>query len=70
MEDRFDAEVDHVVSLISANPSLLPILDRGCRAVSLRKFSCVLIYRMVDEVVQIVGVAHTKQSSDHWADRL
>ena len=43
---------------------------RVARQVRLRRYPYLVVYAVVDEVVQVVAVAHERQLPGYWVDRL
>jgi plasmid stabilization system protein ParE len=68
--NRFVAELDRAIQLIVANPDLWPPHLHGTRAVQLRKFPYLVIYRRTNGTLQVVAVMHGRRRPGYWRRRL
>ena len=66
---RFRREVDRAVDLICQRPEVGPPYLRSTRRVLLRRFPFFLVYRVLNERVQIVAVAHARRRPGYWHKR-
>lgn len=57
---RFRHELDHVLTNIRERPELYQSLTREFRRAFLRRFPHVVVYRVLHDRIQIIGVAPTK----------
>lgn len=64
--DRFLAQLDHRLDVISANPELYAVLQDEVRAAPLNKFPYVVYYRIETEANYILAVLHGHQDPRHW----
>jgi hypothetical protein len=51
-------------------PQLFPSHLHGTRFYRLHRFPYLVVYRMTDDEVFVVAVAHHRRRVDYWADRL
>ena len=65
----FDAEFDRALSQIAAKPELFPHCDARHRYFLLRRFPFRIIYRMIDDDIVVIAVAHSSRSPDYWTNR-
>jgi toxin ParE1/3/4 len=65
----FIAEVDAALVRIGEGPDTWPRYRRGTRRFVLRRFPFSVVYRIEDEVVYVVAVAHAKQRPEYWRRR-
>lgn len=61
--------VDDAIATIVAAPQRWPVFA-GARRYILRRFPFSVIYRVVDERIQVVAVAHHSRRPVHWGRRL
>jgi len=67
--NSFDAEFDHALTEIAADPERFPNCDSRHRYFLLRRFPFRIIYRIVRQDVVVIAVAHASRSPDYWIDR-
>jgi toxin ParE1/3/4 len=65
----FIQEVDAAVSRIADAPSLYPLVEHGARRVVLRRFPFNVFYRVGNDEIIIVAVAHQKRRPLYWSGR-
>ncbi len=63
--EAFIAEVDGAVAGIGESPETWPRYRRGTRRFVLRRFPFSVVYRIEDDVVYVVAVAHAKQRPEY-----
>jgi toxin ParE1/3/4 len=68
--DRFAGQIEASTARISNNPLMPRCFYRECRRVKADRFPYVVIYRVKDEMVQILAVMHTSRHPDYWKSRL
>jgi plasmid stabilization system protein ParE len=66
----FVQEVTVVVESALAAPERWPIHLHGTRRIVFLRFPFSLIYRLREERVQVVAVAHQSRRPDYWKDRV
>ena len=66
---RFLDEVERSEAIISEEPLLWPADDEGRHRCRVRGFPYLLIYRVRDERVYMLAVAHCKRLPGHWHSR-
>jgi plasmid stabilization system protein ParE len=66
---RFRRELDRAVDLISERPEAGPPYLGSTRRVLLRRFPFFIVYRLRNELVQIVAVAHARRRPGYWRER-
>lgn len=54
---------------ISKAPEMWPTYLLGTRRYLLKRFPFALVYRLTDEQIQLIAVAHGSRRPDYWADR-
>jgi plasmid stabilization system protein ParE len=62
-------EIDAALRLIEGNPLQWPIFEGETRRCLLRRFPYAIIYRVRDDVVKIVAVAHGRRRPGYWRAR-
>lgn len=61
-------EVDHAIDRILEGPERYPAVD-DTRRYLLRRFPYSVIYRIGDQGIEIVAVAHGRRRPDYWRHR-
>ena len=64
--DAFEA----AATFLLENPQVGTRLDCGARRWNLRRFPYALIFRAVDDIVEIVAVMHERREPEYWRNRL
>jgi plasmid stabilization system protein ParE len=65
----FTAELSHAVEIVSESPERWPRFSVNTRRYVLPRFPFSLVYRMKDNVIEIVAVAHHKRRPGYWRHR-
>ena len=65
----FVREIEHAVQRIAENPERYPRTRGGQRRFVLVKFPFDLIYRILDQGVEIIAVAHHSRRPGYWLPR-
>ena len=65
----FEREFDHAVSRILEAPERYPITRRGRRRFVMLKYPFAVIYRIHEQEIQIIAVAHHSRRPDYWLRR-
>jgi len=66
---RFAAAVDAALAKVAANPLQFASPDGVHRECPLKKFPFRIIYRVVDNRVVVVAIAHAKRRPGFWRSR-
>ena len=68
----FLREVDHAIERISESPETWPWYDKqiGVRKFLVHRFPFGVIYKLKENVIQIVAVADLRRKPGYWQDRL
>jgi len=67
--DSFLAELDHGIETISLAPERWPIFVHGTRRYLFHRFPFQLIYRVMNDRIEIVAVAHGRRKPECWKVR-
>ncbi len=67
--EAFIVEFDDALAQIGEAPETWPRYRRGTRRFILRRFPFSVVYRIEDDVVYVVAVAHAKQRPEYWRRR-
>jgi toxin ParE1/3/4 len=62
-------EVEHAVNFLVRYPEAGAKVGNTIRRLTLPKFPYSLLYRMVEEQIRVLAVAHHKRKPQYWADR-
>jgi plasmid stabilization system protein ParE len=65
----FIEEVDAAVSRIAYAPLLYPLVGHGTRRLVLRRFPFNVLYRIGNDEVVIIALAHQKRIPFYWSGR-
>jgi plasmid stabilization system protein ParE len=67
--DRFLDEIDAVVARFQVAPEAPRIFDKGCRKARLERFPYAVIYRVMEDSIQIIAVMHSSRKPGYWHSR-
>ena len=67
--ESFMAELDRGMELILEGPEKWGPYVAGTRRFLLRRFPYLIIFREVEETVQIVAIAHARRRPGYWRER-
>lgn len=62
--------VEDALTRISRSPESFPVVHRDARRLVIRRYPYVLIFRIADEVIQVVACFHTARNPLSWRRRL
>lgn len=65
----FADELDAAVELVAAAPHRWAVHLHGTRGILLRRFPYLLVYRLLDDSIQVVAVQHTRRRPGYWKSR-
>ncbi len=65
----FVIELTHAVEQVAESPEMWPQYDLDTRRYVFPRFPFSLIYRIVEEGIEIVAVAHAKRKPGYWKGR-
>ncbi len=66
---EFQAEFDRAVTRIEDAPSRWPVGDRNTRRVQIHRFPYLIFYRIMEDTIRIIAVAHSKRRPTYWHQR-
>ena len=66
---RFVDAVDATLVRMTANPTKFISSDGVHRECPVKKFPFRIVYRLIDNRVLIVAIAHAKRRPDYWRNR-
>ena len=66
---RFQRELDRAVGLIAERPDIGSSYLGSTKRVLLRRFPFFVVFRVRDENVQIIAVAHARRRPGYWRAR-
>jgi toxin ParE1/3/4 len=67
---RFALEVERMIEAILDNPRAWTMIEPGVRRTLLREFPYAVVYRVVDDRVQVIAVMHQHRDPGYWRRRL
>jgi toxin ParE1/3/4 len=65
----FEREIDHAIARIQEAPERYPLTKRGRRRFVLLEYPFNLIYRIHEQQIQIIAVAHHSRRPEYWLSR-
>lgn len=65
----FRAEVQSRIDLIATTPEGFACIHKNIRAIRIRKFPYVVLYRVNDDRVEFIGLVFGSTQRKHWFDR-
>lgn len=66
----FASELDAAVERISSAPMLCPPYLFGTRRYLLKRFPYLVVFRQIDDKIQVVAVAHGRRKPGYWRERM
>lgn len=66
----FMVEVQNAIDQVVDYPESAPLIRGQVRGKVVSRFPYTLMYRLVDEVIVVLAVAHHKQRPEFWIDRV
>ncbi len=70
LAEAFEAELDRAVERVAAAPGRWARHLHGTRGCLLHRFAYLIVYRLVDDQIQVIAVQHAKRRPGHWMDRM
>lgn len=67
---QFAAAVDAALIAVSADPERFFAVDDCHRECSVRRFPFRIVYRVIENRVLVVAIAHAKRRPGYWSGRL
>ena len=68
--EGFVGEAASALGLIASAPSIWPHFEAGTRRYVLRRFPYSIIYREIEDGIEVIAVAHQKRRPRYWRGRL
>ncbi len=68
--NSFRAAIENAISLIRQFPNAWPPLSATTRRCRTKRFPYGIIYRIKNNEIQILAVAHFSREPNYWVDRL
>jgi plasmid stabilization system protein ParE len=68
--DLFLAELDDIFDSILRSPERWPVYTRRTRRALLRRFPYLIVYRVLDDRIVVVAIAHANRRPGYWHDRV
>jgi toxin ParE1/3/4 len=70
LADQFRIMIRKKIEKVLINPLMPYCFYHECRRIKTDKFPYFLIYRVNDDLLQIIAVMHTSRRPGYWKDRL
>jgi toxin ParE1/3/4 len=67
---RFLLAVEEATNKSASNPQIYPEIANGCRKCRVKKFPYALIFRVLNEGIQVIAVMHLKREPGYWKNRI
>lgn len=67
--NRFDAELDRALQVISSDPERFPRFDERHHFYLMRNFPYQVIYRQHEKHWVVIAIAHTAREPQYWTGR-
>ena len=65
----FVTELNHAIDQVVQDPEIWPFYEDGTRRYIFPRFPFCVIYRIVEEKIQIIAIAHSKRKPEYWKNR-
>lgn len=66
---NFADEIDAILAKISASPARFAKIDKQHRHCIAHRFPYHVVYRVIDESIQVIAIAHGARRPGYWKDR-
>ena len=66
---EFVREIEHAIERIAESPERYPVTRKGQRRFVLLKFPFDLVYRILEDRIEIIAVAHHSRRPGYWKAR-
>jgi len=66
---RFLANVEDGIARIRINPRLYPLIDRDVRRCPTRTFPFGILFRDIEDRIEIIAVMHLRRKPGYWKER-
>ncbi len=70
LAEEFEAELDRAIERVAAAPGRWARHLHGTRAFLLHRFPYFIVYRLVEEQIQVIAVQHANRRPGYWIDRI
>lgn len=67
---KFVLDIEHSLKNVIQNPFAFPVYFKDFRKALLRKFPYSIIYKVGEESILILAIAHQKRKPKYWAERI
>ena len=67
---RFADAIDSALTAVAANPARFAAVDDLHRECPVRRFPFRIVYRVAENRVLVVAIAHAKRRPGYWRDRI
>ena len=67
--EGFQSQFEHALEKISSQPVTFPLVDEIHRFYLMDRYPYQVIYRLQDDWITVVAVAHAKREPRYWKDR-
>lgn len=67
--ERFMDELDVAIGAIQRSPERMAPYLHSTRRYLLKRFPYIVVFRVIDEMIQIVAVAHGRRTPGYWRRR-
>ncbi len=67
--DGFEAAIEVALRAIGDAPERWPLCDDRHRFYGLRRYPFSIVFRVEDDAVLVVAVAHSRREANYWQDR-
>jgi len=69
LADEFMEEMERALAFIAKTPESWPSFEAGTRRFLLCRFPYSIIYRLRENEIEVLAVAHAKRRPRYWRDR-
>jgi plasmid stabilization system protein ParE len=66
---RFEAEAEHILSLIQTSPEMFPSYDDDHRFAVLKRLPYSIVYQVQPGQIYVIAVAHASRAAGYWQSR-
>lgn len=67
---KFNQQIEQAQDAIQKDPNAWAVYLHGTRRYLLKRFEYVVVYRVLDDRIQFIAIAHGRRKPGYWVDRL
>ncbi len=66
---QFIDEIDNCIELVANQPNLFPIITKGIRRITVKRFPYCIYYKETDRDIIVIAIFHSRKNPTRWKRR-